>query len=128
MTTAAMIRQLQKIDTKAIQEIGVLSVQDNEGAVVDDSLSANAYGQTFSSTSISRIRPFSDWFETGEFAQNLKFASETDINFASSGDGAEAIFSAFSYDETIAPHFRTLSTETMDKIRQSFIKHLKARL
>ena len=127
MTTFEMQRRMQKIDQTAIRVLGVVSVQENESSVVSDSLGANAFGQTFSGSSIAKVRPFSDWYETGEFADNLKFASETDINFTSSGEGAMAIFSAFEYSETIAPHARTLSAETLNKIKQSFIKNLQAK-
>ena len=121
-------RKMQKITDSQIRTIGVVAVQSNESDVIDDSITKNMQGLTFLGTDIFDTSPFTDWNETGQFHENLKFAKDNDIEFSSSGKGAEAIFSAFSYEETIAPHAKTLSKTTLEKIRQSFINNLKSKI
>lgn len=128
MTVAEFSRRLEKIDLGTLQVLGIVSVQENQRDVIGDSINANLSGQTFDGNSISRVKPFSDWEETGEFHDNLKFADLDDIEFFSLGDGYSAIRAAFDEKEWIAPDARTLSVSTLEKLRQSLIKNLQAKL
>ena len=118
-------RAIEKITPDVIREIGVQSVQENKDVVISDSIVANADGLTFAGNKISEYKPFSDWEESGEFHENLKFQSTKDIEFSSRGDGFLAIESVFPYDDTIAPSAKILDPNTISEIRQSFIKILK---
>ena len=113
-------RQLDKIDEKAIREMAVQSVLDNAEIVISDAIVSNAEGLTFAGNQISETPPFKDWEETGEFHDNLKFLNDNDIEFTSSGDGAEAIFDAFDQEDTIAPTAAILSNEAKQNIVTSF--------
>lgn len=118
-------RAIEKINPDVIREIGVQSMHDNKEVVISDSIVANAEGFTFAGNKISEYKPFSDWEESGEFHENLKFQSTKNIEFSSSGDGFLAIESVFPYDDTIAPSAKILDPNTISEIRQSFIKILK---
>lgn len=122
MTNAQYLRGLARVN---VAEIAVQSVHENESNVLSDLVEANLRGVTFSGTKINETKPFTDWHETGEFHENLTFANEFDINLQSSGEGAEAVFGSFSYDETIAPSAKVLTPETKTKIQQSFINILQ---
>ena len=128
MNAYEMLRSLQKITPDVIREIGVQSVQENESIVVSDAIVANIDGLTFAGNEIADTKPFTDWEETGEFHKNLKFLEEQNIEFTSSGDGFEAIKSAFKENQWIAPSGRTLDEETLNKITVDFIKLLKQQI
>lgn len=128
MNTFEFIRSLEKITPEVIREIGVQAVQENEQIVVSDSIVANAEGLTFAGNNINEYKPFTDWEETGEFHENLRFQSEKDIEFTSRGDGAVAVFSTFPDNDTIAPHAKTLSEDAMQNIKKSFIEILSKML
>lgn len=127
MNTFEFTRQLEKITVDVVRSIGVEAVQENEIIVVFDSINANLEGFTFAGNKID-LRPFTDWDETGEFHHNLQFQDETDINFQSSGQGAEAVFISFSYDDTIAPSAKIMSQSAINKVTQSFIQILKQKI
>jgi hypothetical protein len=127
MNTFEFTRRLEKITPKVVQEIGVEAMHRNEVIVVFDSINANLQGLTFAGNKID-VRPFTDWDETGEFHQNLEFQDDTDINFQSSGAGAEAVFSAFTYNDTIAPSAKIISQLAINKVTQSFIQILKDKI
>ncbi len=126
MNTFEYIRKLEQVNPAMIREIGVASVHFNERLVVEDSIFANNNGgKTFMNNDIDEQPPFTDWFETGQFHQNLKFLEEQNIEFTSSGDGYEAIKVAFAEREWIAPHARTLDEDTLNRITAEFIALIK---
>ena len=129
MNAYEMLRSLQKITPDVIRELGVASCHFNEKQIVSDSIEANTNGgKTFLGYDIDEVKPFTDWFETGEFHENLKFLEEQNIEFTSSGDGFEAIKLAFKENQWIAPSGRTLDEETLNKITIDFIKLLKQQI
>ena len=128
MNTFEMFRSLQKITPDVIREIGVRSVQKNESVVISDAIVANIEGRTFAGNSIAQTKPFTDWEETGEFHDNLKFYDSKSIEFTSRGDGFESISNVFSYDDTIAPTAKILSPEAISDIKKSFIQILNEKI
>jgi len=127
MNTFEFQKAFEKLTPTIVREIGVEAMHRNEIIVLVDSIDANLKGLTFAGNQID-IAPFTDWDETGEFHNNLEFQSEEDINFQSSGQGAEAVFSVFSYNDTIAPSAKIMSTEAINKVTQSFIQILKDKI
>jgi hypothetical protein len=127
MNTFEFTRLFEKLTPTVIRQIGVEAMHRNEVIVVFDSINANLQGLTFAGNKID-VRPFTDWDETGEFHQNLEFQDDTDINFQSSGAGAEAVFSAFTYDDTIAPSAKIMSQRAINDVKQSFIQILKDKI
>ena len=121
-------RAIEKITPGVIREIGVQSVQENKDVVISDSIVANAEGLTFAGNKISEYKPFSDWEESGEFHENLKFQSTKNIEFSSSGDGFSAIESVFPYDDTIAPSAKILDESTLSAIKDDFINIIKNKM
>lgn len=117
-------RKLAKITEPVIRKLSVEAVLDNEEIVVSDAIVANAEGETFAGNKINEYKPFSDWEESGEFHDNLKFDSKNDISFTSRGDGAEAIFNTFPTIDTIAPTAKILSTEAKNDITKSLIEKI----
>lgn len=115
-------RKLNLLSNAVIAEIGVKSVRENEEVVVSDATVANIEGFTFAGNKIEKYPPFSDWEESGQFHENLKFGNG--IEFTSFGDGAESIFQVFPDNDTIAPSAKILDKSTMELIRQSFINNL----
>jgi len=126
MNTFEFARKLDKLNENIIRKIGIQSVLQNESIVISDAIVSNAEGLTFAGNKINEYSPFKDWEETGEFHDNLKFASSNDIEFTSRGDGAEAIFNTFPDKDTIAPTAKILSNEAKKDIKVSFIEKLKA--
>ncbi len=124
MNTFEYSRKLNKIDEAAIRKFGVESVIQNAQIVIDDAIVSNIQGLTFAGNQIKETQPFKDWEETGEFHENLKFASNNDIEFTSRGKGFEAIVETFDFEDTIAPTAKILSNEAIDSIRKSFIKSI----
>ncbi len=125
MTVAGFIRKIGTLDEKSIRAIAVSSVIDNSEVVISDAIASNAEGLTFAGNKIADTPPFTDWEETGEFHDNLKFESQNDISFTSYGEGAEAVFSSFPDVDTIAPTAKILSESAKKDIKVSFIKRLK---
>ena len=128
MNTFEFTRSLQKITIDIIRQIGVQAVQQNESVVISDAIVANAEGLTFSGNKIEEYAPFTDWEESGEFHDNLKFQSDKDIEFSSRGDGAKAVFNTFPFDDTIAPSAKILDSNTVFDIKKSFIEILLNKL
>lgn len=124
MTTFEMYRKFEKIDENAIRTIGIESVLENSEIVIQDAITENLEGKTFAGNPIKNYPPFSDWEETGEFHDNLKFSGSNDIDFTSSGPGAEAVFQTFPELDTIAPTAKILSSEAIKDIKVSFIKKI----
>jgi DNA topoisomerase VI subunit B len=138
MNAFEFARKFEKIDETVIRSIGVESVLENSNFVYDknsgfvsgdadvfrDMFWANNSGLTFNGEQISK--PFSDWVETGEFRENLHYATKNDIELESNGDGFEAIKEAFSKKDWIAPTAKILTPETKSNLRKSFIQKLKA--
>jgi len=142
MNTFEMLRSLQKITPEVIREIGVKSVHQNEKKVVLDSILENhpnyltnrntpSDGNTFLGNNIIDTRKggnFTDWDDSGEYHDNLKFLEEQNIEFTSTGKGYEAIKANFSEDDYIAPTAKVLSSETMNAIKSDFINNIKNKL
>jgi len=128
MNTFEYTRSLEKITVDVIRSIGVQAVHENESVVISDAIVANAEGLTFDGNKIDEYAPFTDWEESGEFHDNLKFQSDKDIEFISSGDGAKAVFNAFPYDDTIAPSAKILDLNTVSDIKKSFIQILQNKI
>ena len=126
MNAFEFARKLQKIDENVIRKIAIESVHENADIVIQDAITSNIEGKTFAGNEIKKYHPFSDWEQTGEFHDNLKFANTNDIEFTSSGDGFEAIEKTFPFADTIAPTAKILSTEAKNDIKKSFIQKLKA--
>jgi hypothetical protein len=113
------IKELERVaNVSVINEAIAKAANEHERAVVRDSISANRQGLTFLGNEIYKTPPFSDWFETGEFHNNLRFINQKSIEFVSSGDGFAAIRSAFDRSDYIAPSKATLSQNTMDNIEK----------
>lgn len=126
MNAFEFARKLEKITPEVIRKIGIESVHENSEIVIQDAITSNIEGKTFAGNEIKKYPPFSDWEDSGEFHDNLSFASKNDIEFTSRGDGAEAIFSTFPENDTIAPTAKILSTEAKSNIKKSFIQKIKA--
>jgi hypothetical protein len=124
MTAFEMCRKFEKLDENMIRSIGVQSVLENSEIVIQDAITENLEGKTFAGNQIKNYPPFSDWEETGEFHDNLKFSGSNDIDFTSSGPGAEAVFQTFPELDTIAPTAKILSSEAIKDIKVSFIKKI----
>lgn len=128
MNTFEMLRSLQKITPDVIRSLAVGAVQLHQQKVIDDLGDANNRGLTFSGGKIEGVGNFSDWIETGQFRDSLRFADSVDIDLTSSGDGYEAIQAAYSEDEYIAPTAKVLTPETMNAIKSDFINNIKNKL
>lgn len=126
MNAFEFARKLEKITPEVISKIAIESVHKNSEIVIQDAITSNIEGKTFAGNDIKEYPPFKDWEETGEFHYNLKFASSNDIEFVSSGPGAEAIFETFPQIDTIAPTAKILSGEAIKDIKVSFIQKIKA--
>jgi hypothetical protein len=129
MNTFEFYRAFEKIKISDIQLMAVEAAQYAESQIVSDSIEANTNGgKTFMGRDIDEVKPFTDWFETGQFHQNLKFLESSNIEFISSGDGYDAIKAAFKESDWIAPHARTLDEETLDKLTKYFIDFFKQQI
>ena len=123
------IKELERVaNVSVINEAIARAANEHERAVVRDSISANRQGLTFLGNEIYKKPPFSDWFETGEFHNNLKFINQKSIEFVSSGDGFIAISETFDKADYIAPHANTLNPETMADIKETMIQILFEKL
>lgn len=128
MNTFEFKRKLETIDLATIRAYGVGSVLLNQSKVIDDLGDANARGKTFAGNDIAGVGKFSDWYETGEFFDKLRFADIDDIDLTSNGDGFEAIQEAYSENDYIAPSAEVLSAQTMEAINADFIQNIKNKL
>lgn len=128
MTVFEAVRRFEKITTDVIRSVGVEAVQKNADIVISDAIVANAEGLTFAGNKISAYKPFSDWEDSGEFHENLKFQSTSDIEFTSRGEGFQAIAEVFPYDDTIAPSAKILSNEAKSNIQKSFVEIIKTKI
>jgi len=128
MNTFEFARALKKIKTSDIRRMGIEAAQYAESKILEDSKQANAKGLTFSGETIEGIGQFTDWIDSGEFHKNLKFLENENIEFFSSGDGFDAIKEAFDEFEWIAPHSRTLSDVTKNKLITYFIDFFKQQI
>jgi hypothetical protein len=124
MTTAAMIRAYEKITPTKIRDLGIGAVQLHQQKVVNDLGDANDRGLTFSGDNISDVPKFSDWIESGEFRDKLRFEDTENIDLTSGGDGFDAIRAAYSEADYIAPTAAVLSENTMQKIKADFINNI----
>jgi hypothetical protein len=124
MTAFEYLNGIQSITPDVVGDIGVKAVQQNGDQVIKDAIDANLQGLTFAGNPIDEVKPFNDWFETGEFHNNLTFLNTNDIQFTSRGDGFAAIEQAFDPDDTIAPSAVILQDTTMQAVKQSFINIL----
>ena len=123
------IKELERVaNVSVINEAIAKAANEYERDIVSESIEANLEGKTFAGNHIDSIRPFGDWFETGEFHNNLRFINQKSIEFVSSGDGFMAISEAFDKTDYIAPHAKTLSAETMADIKETMIEILFEKL
>jgi len=81
MTVFEFSRKLEKLNETEIRRVGVESVLQNQDIIIQDAITANIEGMTFAGNDIKKFAPFTDWEETGEFHENLKFESANDISF-----------------------------------------------
>jgi len=124
MTTSAMILALTKITPAKIRDLGIGAVHLHGQKTVNDLTDANDRGLTFSGDNISEVGRFSDWIQTGEFRDKLRFADTENIDLTSGGDGFDAIRAAYSEADYIAPTAAVLSENTMSKIKADFINNI----
>jgi hypothetical protein len=124
MTAFDFLKSIQALTPDVVNSIGVTAVQQNGDQVIKDAIDANFQGLTFAGNPIDEVKPFNDWFETGEFHNNLTFLNTKDIQFTSRGDGFAAIEQAFDPEDTIAPSAVILQESTTQAIKQSFINIL----
>jgi len=125
MTTAAMIRAYEKITPTKIRWFGIGAMHLHQQKTINDLAEANNRGLTFSGDRIDDVPKFSDWIESGEFRDKLRFADSENIELTSGGDGFDAIREAYSEADYIAPTAAVLSENTMSKIKSDFINNIK---
>ena len=128
MNTFEFKRKLEVIDLATIRAYGVGAVLLNQSKIINDLGDANARGKTFAGNEIAGVGKFSDWYETGEFFDKLRFADTDDIDLTSNGDGFDAIRESYSESDYIAPSAEVLSTQTMSAISTDFIQNIKNKL
>ena len=132
-------RKLVSINQDVIIEIGVASVHLNENQVVLDSILENhpnylsnrevpSAGKTFIGNEIVGTKNFTDWDDSYQFHDNLKFLEEKSIKFTSKGKGYQAIKDNFTEENWIAPSAISLEPDTMQQIKKDFIKILKNKI
>lgn len=124
MNTFEFSKKLKNLNPDEIRKIGVESVHKNSNIVISDAIVSNAEGLTFAGNQINETPPFKDWEETGEFHDNLRFRDSEDIEFTSSGDGFEAIYDTFDFEDIVAPTAKILSNEATSDIKKTFIEKL----
>ncbi len=125
MTVIESYKSFATLTPDKLRELSVRAVHENSETVIQDAIVGNAEGLTFAGNKIADYPPFSDWEETGEFHENLKFESEKDISLTSRGKGAESIFRVFPYNDTIAPTAKILDQGTKSDIAKAFIEQIK---
>ena len=123
------IKELERVaNVSVINEAIAKAANEYERAVVQDSISANMAGYTFAGNHIDSIYPFTDWFQTGEFHDNLRFENDKSTEFVSEGKGFYWIKQSYERNDYIAPHAKTLSPETMADIKETMIQILFEKL
>lgn len=125
MTVIEFYKSFATLTPDRLRELAIRAVHENSETVIQDAIVGNAEGLTFAGNNITDYPPFSDWEETGEFHENLKFESEKDISLTSRGKGAESIFRVFPYNDTIAPTAKILDQGTKSDIIKAFIEQIK---
>ena len=125
MTVFESYKSFATLTPDKLRELAIRAVHENSETVIQDAIVGNAEGLTFAGNNITDYPPFSDWEETGEFHDNLKFESEKDISLTSRGKGAESIFRVFPYSDTIAPTAKILDQGTKSDIIKAFIEQIK---
>ena len=125
MTVIEFYKSFATLTPDKLRELAIRAVHENSETVIQDAIVGNAEGLTFAGNKITDYPPFSDWEETGEFHDNLKFESEKDISLTSRGKGAESIFRVFPYNDTIAPTSKILDQVTKSDITKAFIEQIK---
>ena len=125
MTVIEFYKSFATLTPDKLRELAIRAVHENSETVIQDAIVGNAEGLTFAGNQIADYPPFSDWEETGEFHDNLKFESEKDISLTSRGKGAESIFKVFPYSDTIAPTAKILDQGTKSDITKAFIEQIK---
>jgi len=125
MTAAEMHRRMERLNQTKLRELAVSSVLLHQQKTINDLSDANNIGLTFSGDRIDDVPKFSDWIETGEFRDSLRFADTEDIDLTSSGDGFEAIKANYSESDYIAPTAKVLSENTMKAIKADFINNIQ---
>lgn len=125
MNAFEFVRTLEKITPEEIRALGVGAVQLHQQKIIDDLGDANNRGLTFSGGKIEGVGRFSDWIESGQFRDSLRFADSVDIDLTSSGDGFDAIKANYSESDYIAPSATVLSSTTINAIKADFINNIK---
>lgn len=141
MTTQQMIKAFTQLTPDKIRELGVVAVHlnaaksystdfsdgfaSNDGNVFSDMFRANNSGQTFAGNNIVGVGEFNDWIETGNFRKNLRFIDDNDIELISYGDGADAIYGAYTENDWIAPTAKILDQSTISDIQTKLIEQIK---
>jgi hypothetical protein len=128
MNTFEFKRKLEAVTIDVVRAYGVGAVLLNQSKILDDLATANDRGRTFAGNDIAVVGRFSDWIDSGEFRDKLRFADTDDIDLTSNGDGFEAIQEAYSENDYIAPSAEVLSTQTMAAINADFIQNIKNKL
>lgn len=139
MNVFEFCRKLETITPDIIRAAGVLAVQQNSDVVIQDAIVANhpnyltnreipSAGETFIGKEIVGTKNFSDWDDSYEFHDNLKFLKKEDIEFTSKGKGYEAIKSNYDREDWIAPSAKILDDSTKKSIQISLVNNLKDRL
>lgn len=124
MNNYEFARKIKTITPEKIRAFGVGSVQLNQQKVINDLGDANNRGLTFSGDDIAEVGRFSDWIESGQFRDSLRFADPDNIDLTSTGDGFDAIRSAYSESDYIAPTATVLSESTISAIKKDFINSI----
>lgn len=125
MTVSEMTKKLDAIDREKIKTLSINAVLQNSDIVISDAIVSNIEGKTFAGNDIKKNPPFTDWEQTGEFHENLKFRDNLNIEFTSRGDGFEAISEAFPYEDAIGPSAKILSEEAKNDIQKSLVEQIK---
>jgi len=144
MNTFEFQKAFEKLTPTIVREIGVEAVHinaaksystdfsdgfaANDGNVFSDMFRANNSGLTFAGNNIVGVGKFDDWIETGNFRKNLRFIDDNDIELISYGDGADAIYGAYSETNWIAPSAKILDQKTKQDLTQQFIQILKDKI
>jgi hypothetical protein len=124
MNNYEFARKIKTITPEKIRAFGVESMQLNQQKVINDLGDANNRGLTFSGDRIDEVPKFSDWIESGQFRDSLRFADTDNIDLTSQGDGFDAIRSAYSESDYITPTAAILSTNTISAIKKDFINSI----
>lgn len=128
MNTFEFKRKLEAVTIDVVRAYGVGAVLLNQSKIINDLGDANARGKTFAGNEIAGVGRFSDWIDSGEFRDKLRFADTENIDLTSNGDGFDAIRESYSESDYIAPSAEVLSLQTMTAIKADFIQNIKNKL